>query len=257
MFIVPFFVALLSFVNVYGLRMSSRLLMMNNPKYLGKDPIFIAGGSSGVGLELIKRLSSRGTPVQVLVRRPDAADYLSTLPGVKVFMGDALEADKVQGAMKGCVAAVTTLGGEPVPGQTERVDYAGNSNVIEQAGILGVERIVLVTSVGCGDTIGAVPSHVYKALEGALNAKSKAERELKMYTNLDWTIIRPGGLRNSAPTGKAVFTEDIMATGSVSREDVAELLVKVLGHSGQCTRRELTVVDPNFNPDYRYVPFNF
>lgn len=145
MFVAFLLVAVLSLHGVYGLRLSTRLMMTSSSKYLGKNPVFVAGGSSGVGLELIKRLSARGTPVQVLVRRPDAADYLSTLPGVKVFMGDALEADKVQGAMQGCVAAVTTLGGEPVPGQTERVDYAGNSNVVEQAGILGVERIILVT----------------------------------------------------------------------------------------------------------------
>jgi hypothetical protein len=44
----------------------------------------------------------------------------------------------------GCVAAITTLGGKQNEGQ-ERVDYMGNSNVIEQAGILGVERIILVT----------------------------------------------------------------------------------------------------------------
>ena len=44
----------------------------------------------------------------------------------------------------GCVAAITTLGGKPNEGG-ERVDYMGNSNVIEQAGILGVERIILVT----------------------------------------------------------------------------------------------------------------
>lgn len=37
------------------------------------------------------------------------------------------------------------IGGQPEPGQTVRVDYAGNSNVIEQAGILGVERIILIT----------------------------------------------------------------------------------------------------------------
>jgi hypothetical protein len=44
----------------------------------------------------------------------------------------------------GCVAAITTLGGKQTEG-IERVDYMGNSNVIEQAGILGVERIILVT----------------------------------------------------------------------------------------------------------------
>jgi hypothetical protein len=37
------------------------------------------------------------------------------------------------------------LGGQPAAGQVERVDYVGNSNVIEQAGILGIERVVLVT----------------------------------------------------------------------------------------------------------------
>ena len=32
-----------------------------------------------------------------------------------------------------------------------RVDYKGNMNAIENAGILGVTRMVLVTSVGAGD----------------------------------------------------------------------------------------------------------
>jgi hypothetical protein len=44
-------------------------------------------------------------------------------------------------------------------------------------------------------------------------AKNKAERDLKTYTNLDWTIIRPGGLKSDAPTGKAIVTPDIMASG--------------------------------------------
>jgi hypothetical protein len=46
--------------------------------------------------------------------------------------------------MEGCIAAITTLGGKEIEGQ-QRVDYMGNSNVVEQAGILGVERIILVT----------------------------------------------------------------------------------------------------------------
>ena len=174
-------VAAISSVEAYRTR-SMRLFMAS--KYLGKDPVFVAGGSSGVGLELIKKLSAIGTPVHVLVRRKDAEVYLKTLPCVKVSLGDALDPEAVQKSMQGCVAAVTTLGGQPAAGQVERVDYAGNSNVIEQAGILGVERIVLVTSVGCGNTLGAIPRHMYLALEGALEAKSRAERDLKMYTNL-------------------------------------------------------------------------
>ena len=37
------------------------------------------------------------------------------------------------------------------------VDYVGNNNVIEAAGILGVTRMVLVTSIGCGSSKEATP----------------------------------------------------------------------------------------------------
>lgn len=133
------------FLHTVSTRPLRSKVFMAASKYLGKDPVFIAGGSSGIGLEVIKKLSARGTPVKVLVRRDDARDYLRKLPGVTVLMGDALDESAVQNCMTGCVAAITTLGGQPVAGQPVRVDYAGNSNVIEQAGILGVERIILVT----------------------------------------------------------------------------------------------------------------
>ncbi len=71
----------------------------------------------------------------------------------------------------------------------------------------------------------------------------------------DWTIIRPGGLKSDHPTGKAILTEDIMASGSVDRADVADVVIKVLGTEGKCTRREFTVVDPTYNPEYDYKPF--
>ena len=48
---------------------SSRSMTMMASKYLGKSPVFIAGGSNGVGLEVLKQLSSMGTPVHVLARR--------------------------------------------------------------------------------------------------------------------------------------------------------------------------------------------
>jgi hypothetical protein len=41
-----------------------------------------------------------------------------------------------------------------------QVDYEGNRNVIESAGILGVTRVILVTSVGCGDSKGAISEQV-------------------------------------------------------------------------------------------------
>ena len=48
---------------------------------------------------------------------------------------------------------------------------------------------VLVFSVGCGKTKDAVSPNVYALLEEALVAKNKAERDLRMYTNLVRIII--------------------------------------------------------------------
>ena len=181
--------------------------MLGGSKYLAsKKPIFVAGGSKGVGLEVVKQLVFMGNPVHALVR---SAESQAVLEGVSkdlitCTLGDALDEAAVQKCMNGCIAAVTTLGGKPDGGM--RVDYAGNSNVVEQAGILGCERIILVTSIGCGATKGAVSEDVYKVLEEALTAKNKAERDCRMYTNLDWTIIRPGGLKSEAATGRVSLT---------------------------------------------------
>lgn len=224
--VLVFFVALVAQCASYRLGMR-----MMASKYLGKEPVFVAGGSRGVGLEIVKKLSALGTPVHALVRRDEAKEELSKLPGVKAMLGDAMDEAAVQSCMEGCIAAITTLGGKPEDGK-QRVDYLGNSNVVEQAGILGVERIILVTSVGCGSTKNAVSQQVYQVLEDALIAKNKAERDLRTYTNLDWTIIRPGGLKSEPSTGKAILTEDTMASGVINRADVADLVVQVGGVKG-------------------------
>lgn len=150
--------------------------------YLGKAPVFVAGGSRGVGFEVVKLLSAKGTPVRALVRRPEAKVELEKISGVTAFLGDAKDAAAIQAAMETCVAAISTLGGKDPNG--DRIDYIGNSNVVEQAGILGCERIILVTSIGCGSTRNAVSDQVYSVLEEAIVAKNKAERDLRMYTNL-------------------------------------------------------------------------
>lgn len=224
-------------------RMNSGHRLSMASKYLGKDPVFIAGGSSGIGLKLVEQLSAMGTPVHVLVRREDAFEDLNKMNLVTAFMGDAADEAAVQNAMGGCVAAVTTLGGKLPDGRL--IDYVGNSCVVEQAGILGCERIVLVTSVGCGETKAALAPPTYKVLEEFLVEKNKAERDLRMYTNLDWTIIRPGGLTNDEPTGHGVCTEDAKASGTISRSEVASVIIKVLASDSKATRKEFTVVDPS------------
>jgi NADPH:quinone reductase-like Zn-dependent oxidoreductase len=111
--------------------------------------VFVAGGSRGVGRLVIDKLLENGSQVKALVRSQDVADELNDIEGVTAVLGDAFVQKSVENALDGCDAAITTLGGST---DDRRIDYEGNSNVIESAGILGVQRIILVTSVGCGSS---------------------------------------------------------------------------------------------------------
>ena len=217
----------------------------DGPKY---KKVFVAGGTRGVGRAVIENLIKSGSEVVALVRGDDAAAELSALDCVTVARGDAFDYKSVEGAMDGCDAAITTLGqGTDAVQDGKRVDYVGNNNVIEAAGILGVTRVVLVTSIGCGSSKEAAPPTVFEVLKDVLAAKERAENVLiKYYTNMNWTIIRPGGLKSEPATGTAILTEHNLAIGSIHREDVADLVVKAL-NSDKTERKILSAVDPEIS----------
>ena len=101
--------------------------------------VFVAGGSKGVGRLVVDKLVSAGSNVVALVRSDEAVKELSALDGVTAIRGDAMDYKTVEGAMDGCDAAITTLGGGQAT-DGKWIDYTGNNNVIEAAGILGVTR---------------------------------------------------------------------------------------------------------------------
>lgn len=72
---------------------------------------------------------------------------------------------------------------------------------------------------------------------------------LKYYTNSEWTIVRPGGLKSDPATGTAILTENTKAAGVINRADVADLVVQAL-NSPNTFRKILTAVDPGVKSDY-------
>ncbi|MBT8444403.1 MAG: SDR family oxidoreductase, partial [Gammaproteobacteria bacterium] len=64
------------------------------------------------------------------------------------------------------LAVASIVGGSPL------MNSAGNMNVINAAHDAGVKRFVLVTSIGCGDSSGAVDDFVKAFVGKALTAKS-------------------------------------------------------------------------------------
>jgi uncharacterized protein YbjT (DUF2867 family) len=60
-----------------------------------------------------------------------------------------------------------------------------------------------------------------------LPLKTQAEDHLKSL-GLDYTIIRPGGLKTAPATGRGLLTEDRTASGIITRADLAQLIVAAL-----------------------------
>lgn len=212
------------------------------------EKVFVAGGSRGVGRAIIDKLlaSSPTLTVVALLRSDESIADLATVDRVTTIQGDAFDYKTVEGAIDGCDAAITTLGSTP-PDEGQRVDYTGNNNVIEACGILGCVRVILVTSIGCGSSKSATPPAVYEALEPVLKAKDRAENVLmKYYTNMNWTIVRPGGLKTEPKTGEAILTEDDKAIGSIHREDVAGLVVQAL-KAANTERKVFSAIDPSIS----------
>ncbi len=185
----------------------------------------IFGATRNTGLMVTQILVGRGDRVTAFVRPTSNRAELEKL-GVAFAVGDAMDIDSVRAAAAGgdYDAVLTTVGClrcDPP------VDYQGNANIIRAAGEAGIRRLVLVTTIGAGDSADALHWLSSRFLARTLPLKTRAEDELRE-SGLDYTIIRPGGLRSGHRTGNGVLSEDRSAFGYIFREDLAEVIVAAL-----------------------------
>lgn len=205
--------------------------------------IFLVGASRGVGREIANYLIKQNLPVKALLRSETSRTELEAM-GIQVVLGDALNQTDVERAiLTGAPihTVISTLGG--LPTNTERPDYPGNKNLIDAALKAGVQKFILVTSIGTGNSVEALSPQVLAALEPVLVEKDKAEKHL-IASGLTYTIIRPGGLKSEPATGNGILTEDTKIVGSIHRADVAQLVVRCL-NSERTNNKILSAVDKN------------
>src|SRR4028119_1125822 len=203
--------------------------------------IFLAGASRGVGREIAKCLTEQNQKVKVLLRSEASRPDLEAM-GIKVVIADALDAASVEQAMLGdepIYAVISTIGGLPKDG--ERADYLGNKNLIDAAVKSGVQKFILISSIGSGESAVALPPQAMETLRPVLLEKEKAEKHL-IESGLTYTVIRPGGLKSESATGNGVLTEDYKVAGTIHRADVAQLACKCL-FSDAADNKILSAVD--------------
>ncbi len=186
--------------------------------------IVIAGGHGQIALRLERLLAARGDTPVGLIRNPEYAADL-TAAGAKPVVTDLeqVSAAGLADRLAGADAVVFAAGAGPGSGNARKdtVDRGASALLADAAQAAGVRRFVQVSSMGADrEDLGSDTFSVY------LGAKAAAEADLRT-RDLDWTILRPGGLTNEPGTGRVRLAPST-GRGSVPRDDVAAVLLALL-----------------------------
>ena len=189
------------------------------------DGVLIFGASRNTGLDVAELLAARGDKVTAVVRANSDTAALKKL-NVTLVPGDAMDMESVRAAMAGkkyraVLTTIACFSCDPKP------DFLGNKNIFDAAKEAGQNRVLLVTTVGAGDSFDSAPLPARMFLKDMLPLKTQAEDHLKKL-GLDYTIIRPGGLKTAKPTGRALLSEDRKTSGIITRTDLAGLIVSAI-----------------------------
>jgi uncharacterized protein YbjT (DUF2867 family) len=189
--------------------------------------VVIAGGHGKIALLLEGLLAARGDQAVGLIRNPaHVAEVRNAGAEAIVCDLEAASADDVTMLMSGANAVVFAAGAGPGSGvpRKDSVDRAASVLMAEAAERAGVRRFVQVSSMGAGQPPAPGSGEVWAAY---ITAKTAAEADLSA-RDLDWTILRPGGLTDAPATGRIRLAPPPIPAGTVPRADVAAVIAALL-----------------------------
>lgn len=188
--------------------------------------VVVAGGHGQVALRLARTLVAGGHDVVGLVRNPDhGLDVEATGASVVVADLERVVAPDLARHLAGADAVVFAAGAGPGSGAARKdtMDRGGAVLLADAAELAGVRRYVLVSSMGAGS---APPPGTDETFAAYLRAKTAAEDDVRR-RDLEWTVLRPGGLTDDPGTGRVRLGPRLPA-GRVPRDDVAAVLAELL-----------------------------
>ena len=188
----------------------------------------VLGATGRTGVPFVKKALDQGHQVTALVRRADA----NVDSRAQIVRGDVTDAAVIATAAQGHDAVISTLGVKNVR-ETPTLITDTIRAVIASAKTSGVDRFVVVSAFGVGDSLAKASFLVLRLIfRTALRKKyaDKAASEVLLTaSDLKWTLEYPGALNNrdstryTATVLKNVTKLPILP--SASRANVADFLL--------------------------------
>jgi len=179
--------------------------------------VLVIGATGGIGRLAVAAAARRGLHVRVFARNLDRARKI--LPGVDVVQGDLEDLATLAAAVQDVDAIVFAHGSDSDgrPDSFRRIDYGGVANTLRA--LNGRRpRIVLMTSINVTRRGGP-----YGEL---LDWKRRSERLVRL-SGAPYTVVRPSWF-NAGAGSHLVIEQGDAGSGAVSREQVAEVLIRSL-----------------------------
>ena len=197
--------------------------------------IAVFGASVKTGSLLIEQALASGYEVNAYVRTQESIKLVH--PDLKVFVGQLSEKNKLRLAITGADACISTLGGASLTKHSPQI-IQGIDNIVSIMEEVKVKRIIYLSSIGAGNSRNYMPQPIRFFIADLMLrvplADHTANENRITQSQLEWTIIRPGGLTDGAKYDNLKHgTENMKMKGnqSISRSNVAAFILNQLTNS--------------------------
>ncbi len=180
--------------------------------------VLIAGATGETGKNTVEILnaSTKFAPI-AMIRKAEQKEQFEKM-GVRTVMGD-LTSD-ISDILEGMDSVIFAAGSKGE--NLEAVDENGAKKMVDASIKHGIQKFVMLSSIGADE-----PTKGSEKMQPYLQAKHNADEYLKG-SGLNYTIVRPGELKNEAGAGKIKLAAHLNEMNSIPRKDVASTLVTAL-----------------------------
>ena len=187
--------------------------------------IAISGASGKTGYRITEEAVKKGFKVKQIVRQSSkVSEGLKSTQIVRVSLNNDQDLDKALEDVDALIIATGARASFDLTGPA-KVDALGVYKQLQSCKRVGIKRVILVSSLCSGKLFH--PLNLF----GLILIWKKVGENFLIKSNLEWTIIRPGGLKESEDIRLENINysrEDIQDNGSIPRRLVAKCCIDSL-----------------------------
>ncbi len=208
----------------------------------------ISGASGKTGFRIAEEAIKKGLKVRQIIRKNSVVGAgLENIETIRVSLDNKKELDKSLENIDTLVIATGARASFDLTGPA-KVDALGVYRQLQSCKRVGIKRVILVSSLCTGKIFH--PLNLF----GLILIWKKIGENFIRNSSLDWTIIRPGGLKESEDIKLERIEyskEDTQIKGSIPRRLVAKCCIDSLKNKESINK----IIEVTSSPDNKKISF--